>query len=471
VRYRSFAGLAILLVTPIVEADEPTKPTAALAGQAVPGDKAEGAGRSIARRFAEIRSEYDAQEKALRLALEKAKDRRERDEISGKLAPVVAVYSRRLVDLALSSPADPAARDALLWVIGRPGVLGEGASGDEFARAASLLVRHHGDDPEAVRFGLDLSNVLNSHRDELLLGFYASAKGREAKGLARLALARYLEKKALAAASFRKGQGERGKTIYHNVIGDDGKRYDKIEEMSDERYAYKLHLRQCDPDFLKAEAERLYEEVMSEYGDVPLITRREREIEALLREPNPVVDGKPLPDENRRRMEKRISARTTLGQSAEAGLDSMLNLAVGKPAPDIDGLDLDGKPLKLSDFRGKVVVLVFWGSWCGPCMAEVPHERELVERLKGRPFALLGVDCNEERSAALKAVKAERMTWPSWHDGAESGGPIATKYHIKGFPSVFVLDAKGIIRARDRGQLLDRVVDSLLGESAPPTPE
>ena len=54
----------------------------------------------------------------------------------------------------------------------------------------------------------------------------------------------------------------------------------------------------------------------------------------------------------------------------------MLNLAVGKPAPEIEGVDVDGKPLKLSDYKGKVVVLVFWGSWCGPCMAQVPHERE-----------------------------------------------------------------------------------------------
>ncbi len=60
----------------------------------------------------------------------------------------------------------------------------------------------------------------------------------------------------------------------------------------------------------------------------------------------------------------------------------MLNLVVGKPAPEIEGADMDGKPFKLSDYKGKVVVLVFWGTWCGPCMAQVPHERELVQPSK-----------------------------------------------------------------------------------------
>ena len=126
----------------------------------------------------------------------------------------------------------------------------------------------------------------------------------------------------------------------------------------------------------------------------------------------------------------------------------MFNLAVGKPAPEIEGVDIDGKPLKLSDYRGKVVVLVFWGSWCGPCMAQVPHEREFVERLKGKPFALLGVDCEADKDAARQAMARERMTWPNWYDGAPATGPIAERYHVRSYPSVFVLDAKGVIRSR-----------------------
>ena len=245
------------------------------------------------------------------------------------------------------------------------------------------------------------------------------------------------------------------------------------EDVSDEFYAYNLQLRECDPDLLRAKARALYEEVIAEYADVPLVTRNQRMIAAVLKEPDPRrPDGGPMTAEDRRRFEATLAIKRTLGESAEAGLDNMLNLAVGKSAPDIEGVDLEGKPLKLADYRGKVVVLVFWGSWCGPCMAEVPHERELVERLKDRPFALLGVDCNEERIAGWKSAQDNKMTWPSWHDGAESNGPIATKYRVTGFPTVYVLDAKGIIRARKnvRGEALDRVVDSLLAGPGPPKP-
>ncbi len=132
-------------------------------------------------------------------------------------------------------------------------------------------LRHHGDDPEAIRVGLELSNIISPHRDVLLAGFLASAKGREARGLARLALAQYLEQKAQMAAFVRKQSGRR-KMVYSGLLGDDGKLFDKEIEQSDEEYAYDLLLRQCDPDALRAEAERLYEEVIAGYADVPLIT-------------------------------------------------------------------------------------------------------------------------------------------------------------------------------------------------------
>jgi thiol-disulfide isomerase/thioredoxin len=143
----------------------------------------------------------------------------------------------------------------------------------------------------------------------------------------------------------------------------------------------------------------------------------------------------------------------------------MHNLVEGKPAPEISGADLDGKPRKLSDYRGKVVALVFWGTWCGPCMREVPRERELVERLKGKPFAMLGVNCDGDKQAALKVMKDERITWPNWNDGEPGEGPIVKRYHIRGYPTVFVIDAQGIIRNRQAiGTFLDKAVDDLLKE-------
>lgn len=150
----------------------------------------------------------------------------------------------------------------------------------------------------------------------------------------------------------------------------------------------------------------------------------------------------------------------------------MHNVIVGKPAPEIDGVDFDGNPLKLSDYRGKVVALVFWGTWCGPCMREVPNERELVEKYKGRPFAMLGVDCNDPKSKAAKVMESERITWPNWHDGEDSGSPIANLYHVSGFPTVFVIDAEGQIRStRTQGESLDKLVEQLVNEAEGKTME
>jgi thiol-disulfide isomerase/thioredoxin len=234
-------------------------------------------------------------------------------------------------------------------------------------------------------------------------------------------------------------------------------------DLVDEQFAYHLELRQCEPELIRAQAVRLFEEVISEYGDIPHITRRQRDLEELLKEPAPEWNGKPMTAEGRRNIEMTLARKKTLGQEAEARLDDMLNLAVGKPAPEIQGADFDGKPLKLSDFQGKVVVLVFWGTWCGPCMAHVPLERDMVERLKGQPFALLGVDCEPDKDTARQVMERERMTWPNWFDGATGTGPIAGRYHIRRYPSFFILDHKGIIRGRDSGGL-DQAVDKLLEE-------
>ena len=81
-------------------------------------------------------------------------------------------------------------------------------------------------------------------------------------------------------------------------------------------------------------------------------------------------------------------------------------------APAIHGIDASGKPVKLDDYRGKIVMIVFWASWCGPCMSEVPHERALIEKFAGRPCTILGINVDGTREEALKAIKNEKMTWP-----------------------------------------------------------
>lgn len=150
-----------------------------------------------------------------------------------------------------------------------------------------------------------------------------------------------------------------------------------------------------------------------------------------------------------------------LGELSDALLFEVTFLQPGKVAPDIEGIDVAGKRMKLSDQRGKVVMLVFWGSWCGPCMAEVPHERKLMAAYAGRPFTVIGINSGDTKDKAAKAIKDNKMTWPSFFDGPD--GPIVGRWNISSFPAVYLLDAKGVILARNL--LDDEDADKVIAET------
>jgi hypothetical protein len=110
-------------------------------------------------------------------------------------------------------------------------------------------------------------------------------------------------------------------------------------------------------------------------------------------------------------------------------LQAMRELTVGKPAPEIEGQDVDGRPMKLSDYRGKVVVVTFWATWCGPCVAMAPHERELIRRMEGKPFVLLGVNGDEDEERMRYQSRELQITWRSFYDGGPDG-PISRSWNV-----------------------------------------
>jgi peroxiredoxin len=93
-----------------------------------------------------------------------------------------------------------------------------------------------------------------------------------------------------------------------------------------------------------------------------------------------------------------------------------------------------------------------------------PHERSLVKRLEGKPFALLGVN-SDTKERVRQAMKKENITWRSWWDGGNTEGPIAKAWNVSGWPTIYVLDAKGVIRYKNvREKKMDEAVDKLLAE-------
>ena len=91
-----------------------------------------------------------------------------------------------------------------------------------------------------------------------------------------------------------------------------------------------------------------------------------------------------------------------------------------------------------------------------------PHERSLVQAMESKPFVLLGVNSDRDKDDLKKAMAKEQITWRSWWDGGSTGGPIATKWNIQGWPTLYVIDAEGIIRHKWVGSPGESVMDSAI---------
>ena len=142
------------------------------------------------------------------------------------------------------------------------------------------------------------------------------------------------------------------------------------------------------------------------------------------------------------------------------------HLTVGKVAPDAEcELLEDGKKASLKDYRGKVVVIDIWATWCGPCRAMIPHEREMVKHFEGKKFVLLSVSADDKKETLTKFLEKEEMPWTHWWAGQEN--EFLKTYQVKFFPSLYILDGKGVIRGKGlRGDALQKFVEKLLEEEA-----
>lgn len=158
--------------------------------------------------------------------------------------------------------------------------------------------------------------------------------------------------------------------------------------------------------------------------------------------------------------------RETFGQVGASQLFELTRLQVGMVAPDIEGQDLDDIPFKLSDYRGKVVMLDFWGHWCPPCRAMYSHEQEVARSLADKPFVLLGVNSDGDKDTAIDAVQSESLSWRHFWNGPKGNrGPISKKWNVEGWPTVYLIDQDGVIRFKEvLGEDIDRGIETLMAE-------
>jgi thiol-disulfide isomerase/thioredoxin len=182
----------------------------------------------------------------------------------------------------------------------------------------------------------------------------------------------------------------------------------------------------------------------------------------------PELLGKTDPPSGNRFMRRSLTVALGLLLAAPLILfaeDKKPDLSVGKPAPEVISQDLNGKKVKLSDLRGKVVVLDIWATWCGPCKKLIPHYREMVKKYKDKPFVLVGVSIDAKKETLVKFMDKEPMPWTHWWNGT---GGIAKDWDIEAIPTIYVLDAKGIIRSKVVGadeEAIEKAVAKLIKET------
>jgi|SRR4051812_31489642 thiol-disulfide isomerase/thioredoxin len=118
-------------------------------------------------------------------------------------------------------------------------------------------------------------------------------------------------------------------------------------------------------------------------------------------------------------------------------------IKVGDPVPPFSLQTLDGKTLSIASLKGKVVLLDFWATWCGPCRQAMPELKQLLQKNTGKPLVVVSVSADQDRKAAEEFVRTNGMTWPQAWDG--QGKVIAGVFGVEGLPSYAVIDADGRI--------------------------
>jgi thiol-disulfide isomerase/thioredoxin len=383
---------------------------AARAADDPPKEAPKDAGKSTpAEQFKALNAEYRKAMSEFGMEYRKAQTDEERQKTFAAKYPKPEAFVKRFLDFAKANPKEPQAFDALLWCVA------QADETPEAAPAADILARDHAERKELGQILIRLA--------------YSNAEW---------------------PADFLKKLAETGPTPAVRASATFGRGF-----YLKNRAGIPDQLRNI-PEYQKAVAEQQGQAALQKLlalDSAKLTQEAEHEFNTLATK---------YPDEKYDRGDKSMTMR----ELAERFLFEIRNLGIGKPFPELESTDPDGHKVKVSDLKGKVAVLDVWATWCGPCRAMIPHERELVKKLEGRPFVLVSISTDAKAETLKKFVENEPMPWTHWWDGDD--GQVMQKLNIMSWPTIYVLDAKGVIRFKGvRGEAMDKAVETLLREVEP----
>lgn len=150
-------------------------------------------------------------------------------------------------------------------------------------------------------------------------------------------------------------------------------------------------------------------------------------------------------------------------QAFIAGIKRIKGVGIGDIAPDFTLDSPEGTKVSLSSLRGKVVLLDFWASWCGPCRKENPNVVRMYAEYKDKNFEIYGVSLDRDRDSWLKAIKDDNLTWVHGSDLKYWSSDVAVKYGVNGIPATYLLDQEGRVIAKNlRGAALEKKLAEVL---------
>lgn len=147
-------------------------------------------------------------------------------------------------------------------------------------------------------------------------------------------------------------------------------------------------------------------------------------------------------------------------QKAETELARLAR--VGRPAPNVEAQDLEGKTVRLADFRGKFVLVDFWATWCTPNLVELPRLQEAHRKYHGAGFEIVSVSLDDTRTAVVDFVKARKIPWVQLHN-ATAGVDLIDAFGVGSIPASYLVDPQGnVVRLDLRGGALDEALAKLI---------
>jgi len=146
-------------------------------------------------------------------------------------------------------------------------------------------------------------------------------------------------------------------------------------------------------------------------------------------------------------------------KDAEAAEKVQAALVAGAPFPDFDEKDVNGQHLSVGDHKGKIVLIDFWATWCGPCRGEMPNVKKTYETYHDKGFDIIGISLDEDKGKLTDFTKENGMVWPQYFDGKGWENKLAGKYGVRSIPATILVDSDGKILGKNlRGEELTDAV-------------